>query len=222
MRTPAVALALLVAVAVLGIALWPLSAAAHPFPCSGQPDLWRDSDVIVGGWFFRWRPEPGANTAQPYEVEIDMKVEQVFKGDVPGQISLRDTLLFRRPGQPPGQEWAGGGPACGAFDLDPTGSYGILGLQVNGDGTYRASSLLRLYIGPAPSGPAYERALARLAPLAPQAGNGGLEASRTGPPAPWVAGASVAILMLAAPAFALVTVMIAKRRRQLPGQTPAP
>ncbi|KAA0232023.1 hypothetical protein EDM76_10435 [bacterium] len=213
MRAGSLVLPLFAAVALGALALTPLPAGARPLPCSGQPDIWHDSDVIVGGWFFRWRPEQGANTAQQYEVEIDMTVEQVFKGKAPGQISLVETLLFRRPGQPPGQEWMGGGPACGAFDFDPTGSYGILGLKDNGDGTYRASSLLRLYIGPEPSGPGYERALARLAPFAPEAGNAGLARHTGGQPASWAAWASLAALMLVAPAFAVATVAVARMRR---------
>lgn len=211
MRTGFLALPLLAVSMLAAMAFTPLSTSARPLMCSGQPDIWRDSDVIVGGWFLGWHPEKGANTKQSYEVDIDMQVEQVFKGSAPAEIRLVETLLYRRPDQPAGQEWMGGGPACGAFDLDPSGGYGILGLRDNGDGTYRASSLLRLYVGPGPSGPAYEQALARLAPWAPDAGNAGLVAGRQGTSlAAW---ASLAVLLLAAPAFAGSTVWLTARRR---------
>lgn len=209
MRTLSLALALLAGALLAAMALVPLTASARPLPCSGRPDIWRDSDVIVGGWFLGWHPEKGANTKQSYEVDIDMQVEQVFKGSAPSEIRLVETLLFRRPDQPAGQEWMGGGAACGAFDRDPSGSYGIIGLRDNGDGTYRASSLLRLYIGPGPSGPDYEQALERLAPWAPDAGNAGLVAANEG--TSWAAWASLAALLLAAPAFAGSTVWLAAR-----------
>lgn len=183
------------------------------FACSGRPDILNDPDVIVGGRFTGWQAAPGQDTtAEQYLVDVRMSVEQAYKGHVSGEIILVETLLFRRRMPDGSWGWMGGGPACGAFDRDPTGQYGVLGLSAQGDGTYRAPSLLRLFIGPEPSGAEYERALLRLAPLAPEAGNSELATERGSDngSAWWL----LSLSAIAAPAFAFVTVGLAGLRRR--------
>jgi hypothetical protein len=205
----------LAAAIVLGVALTcVLALQPRPaFACSGSPDILNDPDVIVGGRFTGWQAAPGQDTtAQQYLVDVRMSVERAYKGHVSGEIILVETLLFRRRMPDGSWGWMGGSAACGAFDTDPTGQYGVFGLTVQGDGTYRASSLLRLFIGPEPSGEAYNRAVARLAPMAPDVGNARLAAERgSGNDSAWWL---LSLSAIAAPAFAFVTVGLAGLRRR--------
>lgn len=179
--------------------------------CSGQPDRLNDPDVIVGGRFSGWSPAPGADaTADQYLVDIGMLVDRAYKGRVTGEITLVETLLFRRKMHDGSYGWMGGTAACGAFETDPTGKYGILGLKAAGDGTYKASSLLRFFIGPEPEGEAYDRAMQLLAPLAPDTGSAGPVATgaRAGEAHGWLLPMAAAV----APLYAAVTIGLAARR----------
>jgi hypothetical protein len=104
-------------------------------------------------------------------VEVELRVDRVFKGDVPGTLEVIDTgSYFPRFG-----DWHGGAGACGSFDADPAGSYIIAGLVQADDGTYRMNRLRTFFLGRSPSGVYYEEARARLSGIAPpKTGSAGL------------------------------------------------
>lgn len=145
-------------------ALWSLIAPGAPraYACSPDPgyDPISDSDVIVAGRFQGWQEANDLAIVGDFTpVRVSMTVDRVFKGDALEGIEIIDTAsLISYGGE---GAWAGGDDSCGAFDADPTGMYGILGLNKVGD-DYEASILSRLFIGAEPQGQIYDTWLARL------------------------------------------------------------
>lgn len=137
-----------------------------------------DAPIIVGGWIEGWEkagvphPAPGAHFVP---ITFKFTTDQVFKGQVPPEFAGFDFSSYSE--SPAG--WFGGSGACGKFDEDPTGRYMIAGLAPSTDypGSYTGGRLWLFYIGDAPEGEAYDRALERLSPL--------------GPPSPPAAGNSI-------------------------------
>ncbi len=150
-RTAAVTiLAMVMGVAVLSTQTTPVHA------CSAGPDFdpVLESDVIVEGRFLSWELAPEANRTPIFlGVKINMAVERVWKGAVSSDvISLVDrNTLERLPGATE-VRWIGSSGSCGAFNFDPTGRYGIMGLSQLGDGTYMPSLLKVFFIADEPDG----------------------------------------------------------------------
>ena len=141
---------------------------AHACSCA-DCDPVADAPVIVGGWIESWSEHPAAQFVPPgfMAITTDLRVAQVFKGQIQSTVEVVDHASLSVA--PPG--WFGGSGACGSFDEDPKGKYVILGLSTyEPDPSLMASNRIWLfYIGDAPQGEAYERALERLAPLGPPA-----------------------------------------------------
>ena len=93
-----------------------------------------------------------------------MTVDRVYKGTVPTRIQMvaGNTILVGATNQ-----WVGASGACGAFDADPTGQYGILGLYLDNFGRYRPHRLRMLYIGEEPPAEYTTSRLNLLTPLLP-------------------------------------------------------
>ena len=142
--------------------------AAHACSCA-DCDPVADAPVIVGGWVESWSENPAAQFVPPGFVAIttDLRVAQVFKGQIQSTVAVVDHASLSVA--PPG--WFGSSGACGSFDENPKGKYVILGLSTyEPDPSLMASNRIWLfYIGDAPQGEAYERALERLSPLGPPA-----------------------------------------------------
>jgi hypothetical protein len=138
-----------------------------------------DSPIIVGGWIRDWRPaefeHPGGNSVLP--IILDFESVAVYKGWLPTHVTLFDGASLDAHSPPGETRWAGGSGGCGAFDWDPAGQYIIAGIGRSSlvEGAYQLNRLSVVYIGDAPEGEAYDRALARLAmygqPRPPAAGN---------------------------------------------------
>lgn len=131
-----------------------------------------ESDVIVAGRLGAWGEADPSTLSPPLTIgpgftpiRVTMRVEHVLKGTVPAQITIIDrSSLWKDPAR---TFWAGGSGACGSFDSDPTAQYAVIGLTVNRDGTYAALRPLTFFLGEAASGPAYDRAVTRLASAGP-------------------------------------------------------
>lgn len=146
-----------------------LSTTARPVSACSPPfnfDPVGDSDLIVGGWLQGWQPSPNAG-AGPADnllpIRLQMSVERVYKGAAPADVTIGVTL-YRTPTMPgtTGEYLWPGGALCSPFGRDPSGSYAILGLRRNENGTYAASTFSSFFRGNAPHGADYEAGLARL------------------------------------------------------------
>ena len=142
-----------VLVALLGVAA--LSMQATPVhACSAGPDFdpVLESDVIVEGRFLGWEFAPEADHAPTFPaVWVNMAVEKVWKGAVPTDvITLLDRNTVQRLPEDKDVSWIGSSGACGAFNFDPTGRYGIMGLTRLEDGTYAPNLLKVFFIGDGP------------------------------------------------------------------------
>ncbi|MBK7124795.1 MAG: hypothetical protein IPH65_02565 [Dehalococcoidia bacterium] len=151
-------------------------------------DVVRDAEVIVGGRILSWQPSEipspfdGAPVYLP--IELDLRVDRVFKGSAPGKVEMVDFASYGN-GKDTGEyqapdriTWSGAGGACGAFDEDPRGKYIVIGFTPRYP--WQANRLQVLFLGDEPSGERYEWAMARLAPLGgpypPAAGNSAADA----------------------------------------------
>jgi hypothetical protein len=179
------------------------------YACSVGPDYdpIDESDGIVEGritgWspienVTRWDPKTGPeplndpNYYGPYDpIRVHMQVERVYKGVAPRQLDVVDGASLEIYDHEPRHVWVGASGACGAFDFDPTGVYAVLGLRKDAFGRYRPSLPLVFFIGDDPEGEHYDRALERLASLAPgtlpSSGGPPPESSRFAIPLPAVA-----------------------------------
>ena len=120
--------------------------------CSAGPD-WdpiAESEIIVEGRITGWTERHDLNT-QPgsfIPVEMTVRVERVFKGNPAPEITFVDGASYTRGANNAGQNrWAGGGGACGTFDVDPTGATVILGLNRGEAGELRSHRLRSFYVG---------------------------------------------------------------------------
>lgn len=115
-----------------------------------------------------------------------MTVDHVLKGSAPREIAFLDFggRLAASVASARYPTFSFGAGGCSVFDTDPTGTYAVLGLFRRGDGSYLANRLLTFFLGDAPAGPEYDRALARPASLGPvrlpAAGTGGRQAEGPG------------------------------------------
>lgn len=164
---------LLIPLAALAIAGLLLPTGAPPaYACSVDPDfdLVAESDAIVGGRFTGWEIAGATDPSSLWvPVRVHMRVDRVFKGDVPSEIDIVDSRSLHDYSQfedhDPKYVWAGASGACGAFDFDPTGVYAIMGLWEEEDGSYSSSIFGWFFVGEEPEGEYYARALLRLASL---------------------------------------------------------
>ncbi len=147
--------------------------ARRALACSAGPDFdpIQDSDIIVEGRLVGYEvlsETPPESIYLPVRVDID--IQRVYKGSVTTEVlGIFDygSLIADSSGY----VWSGAGGSCGAFDSEPTGRYGIMGLIKRKDGTYASNRLLWFFFGDGPNGEAYQRALTRLS-LLPGAGFG--------------------------------------------------
>ena len=154
------------------------------FACSPGPDFnpVAESDVIVEGRFLGYDVLAEASPPGDFvPVRVEMAVARVLKGQVAADtIDVVDDRTLRIFSET-GEAWGGGG-SCGAFGSDPTGKYAILGLNSRPDGSYAPSLPLTFFIGDAPSGESYDRALTRLASFGgvlPDTGSGAFDSRST-------------------------------------------
>ncbi len=144
------ALVTLLGVAALSMQTTPVHA------CSAGPDFdpVLESDVIVEGRFLSWELAPKANRTSIFlAVRVEMAVERVWKGVVANDvISLVDRNTLERLPNEMDVRWIGSSGSCGAFNFDPTGRYGIMGLTRLEDGTYMPSLLKVFFIADGPHG----------------------------------------------------------------------
>lgn len=150
---------------------------AHACSCP-DCDVARDYDIIVGGRVESWRRAEGRVDPERYTtfvpVELDLAIDQVFKGGAPARVVLVDvaSLLAGLPGE----TWIGAAGACGTLDKDPTGDYFIIGIRPFGDGSYGIGRPGIVYLGDEPAGEQYDRQRSLLnaslgAPRPPATGN---------------------------------------------------
>jgi hypothetical protein len=167
-----------VAVALLTAALIAADRPPAAVACSAGPDYnpVRDSAIIVAGRITGWElgeavpvhpPPPNLADAPLW---ITMRVDHVLKGGAPRELTFADfgSLVAAQLAEAryPGLNFGVGG--CAVFlDEDPTDRHVVLGLARRPDGSYLANRLLTFYVGDAPGGADYQRALDRLAALGP-------------------------------------------------------
>ena len=146
--------------------------------CSVGPDFdpVRDSDIIVEGRVLGYEILPNESGSAPIPVRVTLDVHRIFKGSVTTNVLAMIDRGSLFPNQS-GYTWSGSGGSCGAFNSDPTGSYGIMGLSQQEDGTYSTSGPLWFFHGGEPAGSAYEETVAR---LTLQLGPGTLPSAGTG------------------------------------------
>lgn len=132
----------------------------------------RDASIIVGGRIGNWQRisiERPPETSSLAPISFELTVEHVYKGSAPPSLTLIDLASLDAYSSDENPTWAGGSGACGSFDWDPTGQYliAVISPSSHVPGAYGVSRIGTFYIGDAPEGEWYERALARLAPLGP-------------------------------------------------------
>jgi hypothetical protein len=142
--------------------------------CSTGPDFnpVRESDLIVEGRIAGYEATSDVAEYNFLPVEVSVVIERTLKGNASGTIAIVDdsSLAAPRPGLTESPRWEGSSGACGAFDLDPTGKWIVMGLSIAEDGTYSSSRILTFYLGNGPTGEEYQQALSRLASFEEAAG----------------------------------------------------
>ena len=181
-----VLLPLVVAAVAAGFRSFPSS---HALACSAGPDYdpVAASEVIVAGRFLGWevienvrywdeRAEPapvddpnfyGFNAFVP--IRVRMVVDRVYKGTVQPEVEMvaGNTLLDGDVTSAVDYQWVGSIGACGAFDADPTGRYGVMGLAKDKFGRYHPSLLSVFYFGDEPPTDFTRARMNKLTPLLP-------------------------------------------------------